>query len=196
MAEPLVRLVEKDEVPPEVLAVFESGEAQYGKILNTWRALAQRPEIFVAYLPYLRSIVGPGALDQRVKELVEVQTVLLNRCRYSVSHRIRSAKAQGVPEGDLVALAHGDLDRFDQRERAALELTRELTLNLPQTPFAENERAVSAELIERLRELFDDPELVELTATIGIWNALARFHRVMGFELDMDPPPREIDELL
>jgi hypothetical protein len=29
-------------------------------------------------------------------------------------------------------------------------------------------------------------------ATIGLWNALARFHRLMGFELDMDAPPDEV----
>ena len=100
---PLVDLVSKEDAPPEVRAVFEGGEAQYGRILHTWQALAQRPEIFVAYLPYLRSIVGPGALEQRTKELVEVRTVVLNRCLYSTSHRVRSAKAAGVPEDDLVA---------------------------------------------------------------------------------------------
>ena len=41
-----------------------------------------------------------------------------------------------------------------------------------------------------------DPEIVELMTTIALWNALARFHRAMGFDLDMDPPPPEIDELL
>jgi hypothetical protein len=48
---PLVGLVSKEDAPPEVRAVFEGGEAQYGRVLHTWQALAQRPEIFVAYLP-------------------------------------------------------------------------------------------------------------------------------------------------
>jgi AhpD family alkylhydroperoxidase len=113
---PLVALVSKDEAPPEVRAVFEGGEAQYGRVLHTWQALAQRPEIFVAYLPYLRSIVGPGELEQRVKELVEVRTAVLNRCLYSTSHRVRSARAAGVPEEDLVAVARGELSGFEERE--------------------------------------------------------------------------------
>jgi AhpD family alkylhydroperoxidase len=109
---PLVALVSKDDAPPEVREVFEGGEAVYGRVLHTWQALAQRPEIFVAYLPYLRSIVGPGALDQRVKELVKVRTVVLNRCLYSTSHRVRSARAAGVPEEDVVAVARGELAGF------------------------------------------------------------------------------------
>jgi AhpD family alkylhydroperoxidase len=191
-----VRLVERDEAPPDVQAVFDSGQAQYGKLLNTWRALANRPEIFVAYLPYLRSIVGPGALDQRIKELVQVRVVVLNHCRYSVSHRVRSAKAAGVSEDELTALARGDLDGFPERERLALRYAGELTLKPTTTSYADEPGAIDPQLVEQLRASFDDAELVELTATIGLWNALARFHRALQLELDMDPPPPAIDALI
>jgi len=186
---PLVALVSKDEAPPAVREAFERGEAVYGRVLNTWQALAQRPEIFVAYLPYLRSIVGPGALDQRLKELVEVRTVVLNRCLYSASHRVSSARAAGVSEEDLVAVARGELSRFDDRERLALELAEALTLQPASVPYADAPQLVETEMLVRLRTSFTDPEIVELVVTTAIWNALARFHRVMGFELDMDAPP-------
>jgi uncharacterized peroxidase-related enzyme len=189
---PLVHLVSKDDAPPEVRAVFEGGEAQYGRVLHTWQALAQRPEIFVAYLPYLRSIVGPGELEQRTKELVEVRTAVLNRCLYSTSHRVRSAQAAGVAEEDLVAVARGELAGFEERERTALELCEELTLRPASVPYADAPQLVDGELLARLRAAFTDPQIVELVATIGLWNALARFHRVMGFDLDMDPPPEAI----
>jgi AhpD family alkylhydroperoxidase len=189
---PLVGLVSKEDAPPEVRAVFEGGEAQYGRVLHTWQALAQRPEIFVAYLPYLRSIVGPGELEQRIKELVEVRTAVLNRCLYSTSHRVRSARAAGVPEEDLVAVARGELSAFDEREQIALELCEELTVRPPSVAFADAPQLVDTGVLGRLRSSFTDPQIVELVATIGLWNALARFHRVMGFELDMDPPPEAI----
>jgi uncharacterized peroxidase-related enzyme len=189
---PLVALVSKEEATPEVRELFEAGEAVYGRVLNTWHALAQRPEIFVAYMPYLRSIVGPGALDQRLKELVEVRTVVLNRCLYSTSHRVRSAKAAGVSEDDVVAVARGELERFDDRERLALEVAEALTLQPATVPYADAPQLVESATLERLRASFTDPEIVELVATIAIWNALARFHRVMGFELDMDAPPEAV----
>jgi uncharacterized peroxidase-related enzyme len=189
---PLVALVSKEEATPEVRELFEAGEAVYGRVLNTWHALAHRPEIFVAYMPYLRSIVGPGALDQRLKELVEVRTVVLNRCLYSTSHRVRSAKAAGVSEDDVVAVARGELERFDDRERLALEVAEALTLQPATVPYADAPQLVESATLERLRASFTDPEIVELVATIAIWNALARFHRVMGFELDMDAPPEAV----
>jgi uncharacterized peroxidase-related enzyme len=186
---PLVALVSKDQAPPAVREVFERGEAVYGRVLNTWQALAQRPEIYIAYMPYLRSIVGPGALDQRLKELVEVRTVVLNRCLYSASHRVRSARAAGVSEEDIVAVARGELSRFSEREQLALELAEVLTLQPSSVPYSDAPQLVDAATLERLRASFTDPEIVELVTTIAIWNALARFHRVMGFELDMDAPP-------
>ena len=186
---PLVALVSKEDAVPAVREAFERGEAVYGRVLNTWQALAQRPEIYLTYMPYLRSIVGPGALDQRLKELVEVRTVVLNRCLYSTSHRVRSARAAGVSEQDVVAVARGELSEFDERERLALELAEELTLRPASVPFADAPQLVQTQMLERLRATFTDPEIVELVTTIAIWNALARFHRVMGFELDMDAPP-------
>jgi AhpD family alkylhydroperoxidase len=196
MTAPLVRLLERDEAAPEAQAVLDAGHALYGKHLNTWRALAQRPEIFVAYLPYLRSIAGPGVLDQRLKELVQVRTVVLNRCLYSTSHRVRSARAAGVPEDDIVAAARGEVAGFEDRERLALELAEVLTLRPADVGYDEERQLAPPELLARLREAFSEPELVELVAAIALWNALARFHRVMGFELDMDPPPEAVTALL
>ena len=189
---PLVGLVSKEDAPPEVRAVYDQAEPVYGRLLHTWQALAQRPEIFTAYLPYLRSIIGPGELDQRIKELVEVRTVVLNRCLYSTSHRVRSARAAGVPEEDVIAAARGDLDRFDPRERLALELASALTVEPAAVAYAEAPQLVPDEMLVRLRAAFSEPAIVELVATIGLWNALARFHRVMGFELDMEAPPDEV----
>jgi uncharacterized peroxidase-related enzyme len=189
---PLVALVSKEEATPEVREVFEAGEAVYGRVLNTWHALAQRPEIFVAYMPYLRSIVGPGELDQRLKELVEVRTVVLNRCLYSTSHRVRSARAAGVSGEDVVAVARGELSGFSEREQLALSVAEELTLRPTSVPYAQAPQLVDAATLERLRSSFTDPEIVELITTIAIWNALARFHRMMGFELDMDAPPEAV----
>jgi AhpD family alkylhydroperoxidase len=186
---PLVSLVSKEDAPPAVRAVYDQAEPVYGRLLHTWQALAQRPEIFTAYLPYLRSIIGPGELEQRIKELVEVRTVVLNRCLYSTSHRVRSARAAGVPEEDIVAVARGELDGFDSRERVALELAEALTVSPASVPYADVPQLASPEMLVRLRSEFTDPQIVELVAVIGLWNALARFHRVMGFELDMDAPP-------
>ena len=64
-------------------------------------------------------------------------------------------------------------DAFDDRERAALALA----VAMAQTP-----ADISSELTSRLREHFDEPELVELAAAIAWENYRARFNRVFGVQ--------------
>src|ERR1700751_6070828 len=142
----LVPLLTKSNADEADLAALDAGERDYGMLLNTWRAIANRPGLFSVYLPFLRTLAGPGELDQRVKELTAVQVSLLNHCRYTTSHRCASARAQGIPEADLEALAGGELDRFSAAERVALELARAMTLAPPSTSRAAETAAVPGEL--------------------------------------------------
>ncbi len=193
---PLVRLVEVQDADPAAVPTLEAGMAQYGMALNTWRALLHRPEIFTAYLPYLRAVVGPGTVPGRTKDLAAITVAILNGCRYSASHRVRSGLANGIGADELDALAAGDLDAFGPDERVAIRFARELTLAPPATRFADNPQAVDPALLAEVREAFDEPQIVELAASIALWNALTRFHRVMDLPLDMPAPPPAIDAVL
>jgi AhpD family alkylhydroperoxidase len=192
----LVQLIEPSQADAAAQATLEAGRAQYGQVLNTWRALAQRPPILNAYLPYLRAVMGEGEVPRRTKDLAALEVAVLNRCRYTVSHRVASARTAGVTDDELDALARDDWSSFPEPEQVALELARELTLRPPVTPWDASPQAVETPLLTRVRRAFREPQIVELAVTISIWNALARFHRVMGFELDMPPPPSTLDDRL
>jgi AhpD family alkylhydroperoxidase len=192
----LVPLVAEEQADPLDAAALAGGHAAYGQLLNTWRAIANRPGLFAAYLPFLRTVAGPGALDQQIKELSAVRVAVLNHCRYTASHRSASARSQGVSDEDLAAVAAGELDRFPEPVQVALELTRALTVDQTEISLASNPTGVDPGLMKRAQELFEPDELVELVMSIGVWNALTRFHRAMGFELDMPAPPAAVDALL
>jgi AhpD family alkylhydroperoxidase len=176
--------------------MLESGMAQYGMALNTWRALLHRPEIFATYLPYLRAVVGPGTVPARTKDLAAIAVAIANGCRYSASHRIGAGLKGGMRPDEIDALAADRLDEFAPDERLAIRYARELTVAPQLTRHADNPQAVDPDLLAALGETFDEPQIVELTATIALWNALTRFHRVMGLPLDMPPPPPAIDAVL
>jgi AhpD family alkylhydroperoxidase len=192
----LVPPVSRDEAPRAVAALFESGEAQYGRVLEAWAALAHNPDTFVAYMPFLRSVAGSQILPARVRELTAVRVGVLNRCRYTVSHRLRSARAAGVPDEDLLAVARGDYHGFAPEEAAALRFTDQLTLRPPEVSYHDAPQAVDAGLLDEVRAHFGTPQLVALAMNVSVWNYLARFHRVMDFDLDMPAPPEEMDALL
>lgn len=195
---PLVRMVERDEVPPDTQQTFDAGEQKYGQVLDAWRVIAHNPAIFEAYLPFVQAVFGPGALDARTKQLSAVRVTLLNHCRYSLSHRVTAARAQGIPDEDLIALAHLDenRDRFTEAELAALDFTDELTTRVDDVSSKDEPLGVSRETLARVRGIFSDAELVELAMSVSLWNLLTRFLRVMDFELDMQPAPPELEAVL
>ena len=189
----LIPLADIEDLSGGPREVAESGRAQYGRVLNTWAAIMNKPELFEVYLPFLRGVAGPGRLEAEVKDLSALLVATLNNCRYSASHRAASAGKNGVDEDLMRQVASGEWGELSPRLRAALELTRELTLLPPQESYGELPYGVHPEVRDRARAEFDDVELLELTMSISVWNALSRFHRVMGFELDMPVAPEGVD---
>ncbi len=192
----LVPLMSKEQIDAVDLPLIEAGEGAFGTLLNTWLAIAHSPGMFAAYLPFVRTVSGPGALDQRTKELTAVYVSLLNHCRYTTSHRCYSALAKGVSEADLGRLAAGEFTSFTDTERLALEFTRALTVDIPVTGRDESITGVDPRLRSQVQTAFTPPELVELVMSVGLWNALARFHRVLDLELDLGEPPADVDSAI
>jgi hypothetical protein len=71
-----------------------------------------------------------------------------------------------------------------------------MTTELPVRTRVQSPTGISGQLRDAAKELFDPRELVELTMSISVWNALSRFHRVMEFDLDMPEPPPAVESVL
>lgn len=111
-------------------------------------------------------------------------------------HRVASSRKQGIPDQDLVGLLDPPRHNFSEAEQAALAFTEELTTQVDDISYADNPQGVRVDTLQRLKDHFSDTEIAELGITVGLWNALSRFHRVMDFDLDMPAPPPELDNAL
>ena len=77
----------------------------------------------------------------------------------------------GVSDDKIEAVKdYANSDLFTQEERLVLEFADAMTITA---------RDVSDELFQRLRELFDEDALVELTATIAWENASSKCNRAL-----------------
>ena len=185
----LVPLPDREKMDPADLPAIDTGLAAFGHMLHTWQAVANVPGLFSKYFPFLRTLTGPGSVDLRVKELAAVQVAILNHCRYTVCHRSFSALAKGVTEQELVMIAAGDLRSFSETERLALEFARAVTLDVPAVTAAAIPAGIDESLRQRVKDAFEPEQLVELLMSISLWNAIARFHRVLDLELDLPDGP-------
>jgi alkylhydroperoxidase family enzyme len=187
-----IRLAEIDELEGVPREVAESGQAQYGKVLETWKAIMNKPDMFGAYLPFLRTVAGPGVMDAQLKDACALYVGYLNHCQYTVSHRATSAAAKGVTDEQMRDIVAADWSEMPANWQAALELTRELTLNPQNESYADLPQAATTATLAEAKKHFNDVELLELCMTIAMWNALSRFHRVMDFDLDMPEAPEGV----
>ena len=191
----LIKLVDPTTLEGTPREVAESGIAQYGKALNTWQAIMNRPDMFAAYLPFLRQVAGPGVLDGELKDLSALYVGYLNNCQYTASHRSTSARTKGISDDQMRAVVNEDWSGLSDKYQIALEYTKALTLSPSVLSYTEAPQIVDEKLQTELKAHFSDVEILELTMSISVWNALSRFHRVMGFELDMPEAPEGVKPL-
>ncbi len=191
----LIKLVDPTTLEGTPREVAESGIAQYGKALNTWQAIMNKPELFASYLPFLRQVAGPGVLDGELKDLSALYVGYLNNCQYTASHRATSARAKGVNDDLMRAVVHEDWSGLSDKYQIVLEYTKAITLLPTVLTYSEAPQIADEKLLAELKAHFSDQEILELTMSISVWNALARFHRVMGFELDMPEAPEGVNPL-
>ncbi|QQA42233.1 carboxymuconolactone decarboxylase family protein [Pelagovum pacificum] len=103
-----VPLLSDEEAGPRARAVFEAIREARGTdyVNNFWRALAHDEAALEETWARLSRLMGPGALDPLVKELIYIAVSTANGCSYCVHSHTAAAKAKGMtPEmhAELVA---------------------------------------------------------------------------------------------
>ena len=95
-----VPLISDDDASTEVLAVFDDIRRIRGTdfINNFWRALAHDPALLKSTWDRLKTVMGPGALDPLVKEMLYVAVSVANGCEYCIHSHTAAAKAKGMSD--------------------------------------------------------------------------------------------------
>jgi AhpD family alkylhydroperoxidase len=110
-----------------------------------------------------------AGIDPRLRELVRVRASQINGCAYCIDMHTKDARAIGETEQRLYALpAWRETPYFDERERAALAFTEEVTL-------VARDR-VPAGAYDAVAARFSPDEvaaLLSLIVMINAWNAVS-----------------------
>jgi AhpD family alkylhydroperoxidase len=99
-------LIEYDDAPPEVRAVYDDimETRQVDWVNNFWKALAIDPVALRRTWESVKEVMAPGALDPLVKELLYVAVSVTNGCEYCIASHTASARKRGVTEEQLAEL--------------------------------------------------------------------------------------------
>jgi AhpD family alkylhydroperoxidase len=95
---PTVRLLSDAELSPEARAVFDDIRAtrKTDYVNDFWRALANDPVTLKRTWESIRQVMGPGALDPLVKEMLYVAVSIAHGCEYCIASHTASARAKGM----------------------------------------------------------------------------------------------------
>jgi AhpD family alkylhydroperoxidase len=112
------------------------------------------------------------SVDEKLKALAETKAACLIGCEFCLDIGSHLSRKAGVSDEQLRSLhAYQDSPAFSPLERLVLEYAEAMC----QMPVA-----ISDELFARMREHFDERQIVELTAGIAIENFRARFNSALG----------------
>lgn len=145
-------------------------ERKSGSENHFFRTMANRPEVLKNFVPLYSSIMGPGSVDRRIKELVYLAVSYANECAYCTAAHTASGKKAGLTEEELRALQVEQDHSFTAEEKAAIAYARELT----RIADAEDSRA-------DLYNHYNDEQIVEITLVAAMANFTNRFNN--GLEL-------------
>ena len=82
MSGPRLPLLDRDQVPPEVRAVYDTFLAKRGVVPNMIRTVAHSPDLVQGFAAFMGPLMGPGQVSQQLKELVALHVSLRNNCDY------------------------------------------------------------------------------------------------------------------
>lgn len=170
-----VRYVDRDDLPEESRWLFDRLAAGRGSAGNVFRALAHSPGGLRGFMVLGTAILERSTLDPLLRELAIIRTGQLCGAEYEVAHHIAIARRVGVPEEKLANLANWDhTSLYSPEERAVIRYAEVMTQDV----------AVPDDLFARVRSLFDERQVVELTLAVAYYNLVSRFLVAMQVELE------------
>jgi 4-carboxymuconolactone decarboxylase len=109
-----------------------------------------------------------------LKVLAELKAATLTNCEYCIDLGSQVARRTGLTDEQLLALPrYRESGLFDEVEKLVLDYA----VGMSRTPVE-----VPDELFDRLKERFDDAQIVELTHAIALENLRGRFNLALGVD--------------
>jgi alkylhydroperoxidase family enzyme len=133
-----------------------------------------RPEMGRAINRLVDAAYNQSMLDVRVREAARMRIAQLNECPVCLTFRAASVKEKGVAEDFYAHVAeHETSDLYSQQERLAIAYAER---------FAVDHLAIDDAFFGRLRSVFTDAEILDLTICLAAFLGLGRLLRVLGID--------------
>ena len=150
------------------------GRRTYGSELAPVDAYLHTRGLLVGYGAFETAVERASRVDPRLDALAVTRAAQVVGCEWCMDFGSRISLDAGVPEEQLREMSlYRDSDAFTDLEKLVLDYA---------TAMSRTPAEVGDDLVARLKEHFDDAQLVELTNAIAIENLRARFNHALGLD--------------
>lgn len=178
-----IRMLERDEVTPELGALYDKLLADRGVIPNMFKTVANVPALAMGFAAFLKPLMGDGALKAWYKELIATRMAFLNHCEYCISSHSYLAKLAGASQAQIEGIENFEEAPFTEREKAGFRYADKLHA----TAHDVDDAAFSA-----AKKFYDDQQMIELTAVAAAFEFFPRF--VSALAIPVTPTPTAVAE--
>ena len=138
------------------------------------RVWALRPEMGMAAGTFSHAIYEQSIVPVRERELARVRIAQINGCAICLTWRKTVGASEVMTEPDYAHVSEwATYEPYTDRERLAIEYAER---------FALCHDTLDDDFYARLRAVFSDAEVLDLTVCIGGWLALGRTLHVLGID--------------
>lgn len=170
--------IEPDQADPVTKQVYDDAEARFEMVLNIFKITGNAPEIAQKMWEIYFDILQDGQVTWVDKELLILKSTKMGDCLYCVTqHEVVSGRLGVTPEkqADIVGVEYRASEHYTPAEVAILDLCAHVVLD---------PEGIPAEVWRRVKEHYDDGQIVELVATIGAYLQVSKFGDALGVELE------------
>jgi alkylhydroperoxidase family enzyme len=138
------------------------------------RVWALRPEMGMAAGAMSHAIYEQSILPVRERELARMRIAQINDCAICRQWRKTTGAAEAMTEADYAAVEQwATHPGYTERERLAIEYADK---------FALNHHALDDAFFARMRAVYSDAEILDLTVCVGGWLGMGRTLHVLGID--------------
>ena len=163
---PRIPMLERDQVTPEVAAIYDALLKQRGVVPNMIKTASNIPALAQRIVAFLKPIVGDGALPGWYKELIAVRICLLHNFEYGIKAHSLSAKQKGASDAQLAAVNDFEKGPFTEVEKLGLRCADRLH---------HSSSDIDDDFYGKLKSVYNDQQIIELIATAAAFECFPRF---------------------
>ena len=161
----IIPFLEKNQIEEIAKEVYEKFEKETGKVPEWVKVMAHRPQILKEFTELFKAIMGEGKIESYLKWKVAYTISDMLRCPFCLHVTTKMLEKFGATEKMLANIK--EMKDLPEGEKIILDLVKDITADA---------HLDQPEIFEKLKEKFNEAQIVEIVSVIGLFNYINRFN--------------------